>query len=225
MPRDFEAMLADVEYPTTDGKPMAETDLHRILMTSVIDRLAAYFAPREDVYVSGNLMVYYEEGEPRTFLAPDCFVAFGVKPGRRDFYKSWVEGKLPDVVFEFTSKSTKNDDLEEKYRIYQDVWRVKEYYLFDPRGEYLDPPLTGLSRTRGKFHAIPRVRGVYTSELLGLTLAADGSRLVLRDAATGRELLTEAELRVEAEQRAATAEAEIARLKAELAALRRKPTK
>ena len=69
MPRDFEALLADVDYPTTDGNPMAETDLHRILMMSVIDRLAAYFAPRGDVYVSGNLMVYYEEGEPRTFEA------------------------------------------------------------------------------------------------------------------------------------------------------------
>ncbi len=216
MPRDFEALLADVEYPTTDGKPMAETDLHRILMTDVIARLTAWFAPRRDVYVSGNLMVYYEEGEPRTFLAPDCFVAFGVRPGQRDFYKSWVEGKLPDVVFEFTSKSTQKEDLEEKYRVYQDVWRVKEYYLFDPRGEYLDPPLTGLRRTRGRFRPIPSVGGVYTSDLLGLTLARDGGRLILRDAATGQPLLTEAE------QRAAAAEAEVARLKAELDALRRR---
>jgi Uma2 family endonuclease len=215
MPRDFEALLADVEYPTTDGKPMAETDLHRLLMTGVIERLAAWYATRADVYVSGNLMVYYEEGEPRTYLAPDCFVAFGVQPGHRDVYKSWVEGKLPDVVFEITSKSTQKEDLEEKCWIYEKVWRVKEYYLFDPRGEYLDPPLTGLRRTRGKFHPIPSVRGVYTSDLLGLKLSADGPRLVLREAASGSELLT-------AEERAAAAEARAAELEKELAALRKR---
>jgi Uma2 family endonuclease len=217
MPRDFEALLADVEYPTTDGKPMAETDLHRILMTGLIERLAAWFASRGDVYVSGNLMVYYEEGEPRTFLAPDCFVVFGIRPGHRDVYKSWVEGKLPDVVFEITSKSTQKEDLEEKYRTYQDVWRVKEYYLFDPRSEHLDPPLIGFRRARGRFQSIKPTDGALTSDVLGIKLSRDGGRLTLRDTATGQELLTEAERR-------AAAEAEVARLKAELDALRKKST-
>ena len=83
---------------------MAESDLHREVMFDLIHRLAHFYAGRPDVYVSGNLMVYYEEGALGRFLAPDAFVAFGVRPGVRDWYKSWEEGKLPDVVFEVTSQ-------------------------------------------------------------------------------------------------------------------------
>jgi Uma2 family endonuclease len=187
---------------------MAESDIHRILMVSVIERLSAWFASRTDVYVSGNLMVYYMEGEPKKFLAPDCFVVFGVPPGPREVYKSWVEGKLPDVVFEFTSKTTKKEDLQDKFQVYQNIWRVKEYFLFDPRDEYLKPPLRGYRLNRGELKPMRLVNGVLTSKVLGITLARDGTRLLLRDATTGEELLT-------------PAEAEIARLKAELAALRR----
>jgi hypothetical protein len=49
-----------------------------------------------------------------------------------------------------------------------------------------------------------------------MTLIRDGTRLVLRDAATGEEVLTATE------KRAGAAEAEVARLKAELAALRKR---
>jgi Uma2 family endonuclease len=194
---------------------MAESDIHRILMVSVIERLGARFASRTDVYVSGNLMVYYAEGQPKKFLAPDCFVVFGVRSGPREIYQSWAEGKLPDVVFEFTSKTTHDEDLKDKFQVYQNVWRVKEYFLFDPRDEYLKPPLRGYRLQRGELRPMKLTNGVLTSKVLGITLARDGTRLLLRDATTGHELLTAAE------QQAATAEAEIARLKAELAALRR----
>src|SRR5579884_600612 len=93
-------------YPTTDKRPMAETDLHRRLMTELIDRLSLFFAGRDDVYVSGNLLVYYEEGNPYKVLAPDCFVVFGVKPGDRETFKTWEEGAVPSVVFELSSAST-----------------------------------------------------------------------------------------------------------------------
>jgi Uma2 family endonuclease len=201
---------AEIDYPTTDGRPMAESDLHRQLMVSLIERLALHFAPRPDVYVSGNLMVFYEEGAPRRFLAPDAFVVFGVPPGRRESYKAWREGKLPDVVFEVTSRTTAKEDTKKKYRRYEEVWRVAEYFLFDPLAEYLDPPLLGYRRERGFFREIAPVDGVLASTTLGLTLSRQGSHLVLRDAATGAELLTPAE----------AAEAEVARLKAELDALR-----
>lgn len=210
---------AEVEYPTSNGKPMAESDWHYHLLVDVRERLAARYADRPDVYVSGNLMVYYEEGKPQVFLAPDGLVVFGVPNRLRPWYKTWEEGRYPDVVFEFTSKSTKKDDLGRKFRVYRDVWKVKEYFLFDPLNEYLKPPLQGYRLVRGKFTTLRPSNGALTSRVLDITLTADGARLVMRDAATGRELLTEAE------QRAAVAEAENARLRAELAALRRKPTK
>ena len=66
------------EYPESDGRPMAETDLHRAEMTDLIAMLEARYADRADVYVSGNLLLYYRQGDPRAAVAPDVFVVFGV---------------------------------------------------------------------------------------------------------------------------------------------------
>jgi hypothetical protein len=49
----------EIDYPETDGKPMAESDLHRDLMFYIIHRLQRYFAGKR-VYVTGNLLLYYE---------------------------------------------------------------------------------------------------------------------------------------------------------------------
>lgn len=223
MATDFEQLLLQAEYPTTDGQPMAETDLHREVLFEVLARLSAWFASRQDVYVSGNMMVYYEEGEPRTHLAPDCYVVFGIPKGQRDVYKTWVEGKFPDIVFELTSKSTQKEDMKRKRWIYEHVWRVKEYYLFDPRGEYLEPNLLGYCRTRGKFVPMPIEKNAIESPGLGLRLVAEGSHLRFFDPSTGREVLpVDAEHARQAEERAKAAESEVARLQAELDAIRQR---
>lgn len=209
---------ANVVYPTSDGKPMAETDVHYHVLVNTRERLSAWFAGRTDVYVSGNLLVYYVPGRPRVSLAPDGFVVFGVPPGDREVFKTWEEGAFPAVVFEFTSKTTRREDQRTKFAVYQDIWKVKEYFLFDPLGDYLDPPLRGYRMNRGELRSIKPTGGVLTSRSLGLNLEHEGARLVLRDPTTGAEVLTPAE----AERDAALAE--VARLKAELAAVRkRKP--
>jgi Uma2 family endonuclease len=201
-----------VEYPSSDGTPMAETDIHRDLMVDLISRLRQWFSARQDAYVSGNLFVYYQEGDPRKVLAPDCFVVFGVPSGPRDTFKTWEEGAYPAVVIELTSKTTQREDLSAKFDTYQNVWQVKEYFLFDPLEEYLEPSLLGYRLSRGELRPVKPTKSVLLSKVLGITLSREGWRLVLRDPASGKELPT-----VEA----AAAEAEIARLKAELAALRR----
>ncbi len=49
----------EIAYPESDGEPMAETDVHRDLMTdSLLHPLKEYFRHRDDVYVSGNLFLY-----------------------------------------------------------------------------------------------------------------------------------------------------------------------
>ena len=48
----------DNGYPTTDRKPMAETDTHRLLMTALIETLDHQFAGQPRAYVSGNLLVF-----------------------------------------------------------------------------------------------------------------------------------------------------------------------
>lgn len=203
-----------IEYPESDGKPMSETDIHRDVMLDLIERLKARYAGREDVYVSGNLLVYYAEGKPKKCLAPDCFVVFGVPAGRRRTFKTWEEGAFPAVVFEATSRKTKAEDTGKKFRIYQDVWKVPELYLFDPTLDYLESPLMGYRLRHDGYHLMRPTRGRLTSAALGITLEVNETRLILRDGSTGDELLRpgEAELR-----------AEIERLKAEIAALKQRP--
>ncbi len=74
-------------YPESDGKPMAETDKHRDLMTDFIQMLKQHFENVNDVYVSGNLFLYYEEGNPRKVIAPDVFVVFGVEKNSGALFK------------------------------------------------------------------------------------------------------------------------------------------
>jgi len=62
------------DYPTSDGKPLAETDWHRDLMIALIQTLKLWYATRRRVYVSGNLLLFYEEGNRRRHVAPDVFV-------------------------------------------------------------------------------------------------------------------------------------------------------
>lgn len=202
---------AEVEYPESDGMPMAESDLHRKVMFELIEKLTSRYADRDDVYVTGNLLVYYVEGKPLYSLAPDCFVAFGVRPGDRTIYKTWEEGKFPSVVFEVTSKTTEREDVLKKFRVYRDIWKVKELFLFDPTEEYLVPSLIGYRMSRGELKPVKLVDGKVPSKELGITLERDGTRLLLRDAATGEPVMT-------------AAEAEVARLRKELDALRKKPS-
>jgi Uma2 family endonuclease len=193
----------EIKYPTRDGKPMAETDLHRRDLTDTIQTLEDHFADRPRVYVSGNLMLCYQEGNPRKHVAPDVFVAFDVpKEPARDHYLVWVEGKAPDFVAEITSKSTKNEDQKTKFEVYRDILRVTEYFLFDPRAEYLKPPLQGFRLVGRDYASIELVTGRLPSEILGLHLERDGDRLRLFDPATGQYLLTRLERQQAAERRA-----------------------
>ena len=63
-----------IVYPTSDKRPMAETDDHRDLMVEVIDTLKIRYASYPRVYVSGNLLVFYEPGDRLRHLSPDVFV-------------------------------------------------------------------------------------------------------------------------------------------------------
>jgi Uma2 family endonuclease len=194
------------DYPTSDGKPMAETDWHRILMNDLIVTLDRHFAADPLVYVSGNLLLFYEPGNKRRHVSPDVFVVRGVPKGGRLNYILWEEGKGPDVVIELTSASTRKEDLTGKFRLYRDVLKVTEYFLFDPLMDYLDPPQQGHRLTAGEYVPIEPLDGRLPSEVLGLHLQRAGKQLRLYDPAAGVLLPTEAERVAEAEKSAEEAE-------------------
>jgi len=72
-----------VDYPSSDGQPMAENDTQRHAIIYAISALTRHFRRRPDVYVSGDLLIYYDEGNPRVSIVPDVFVVFGVEDRER----------------------------------------------------------------------------------------------------------------------------------------------
>src|SRR4051812_31005430 len=96
-----------VVYPESDGQPMAETGIHVLAMVTLIATLREYFRRRPDVYVIGNIFLYFQEGHPESRKSPDCMVIKGVEPGpERRSFKTWEERAVPCVVFEITSEET-----------------------------------------------------------------------------------------------------------------------
>ncbi len=198
------------------------------------------------MYVAANNFLYWQEGDPKQCVSPDVYIVFGVRKPPRDCYKVWEEGgRTPDVVFEFTSKKTRKEDTHTKRRLYEQVLKVSEYFLFDPTGDYLRPRLQGFRRVGEEYVPLELVDGRLYSERLGLELVEEGENLYLYDPVRRERLLTPVELaqRLEEEARRAAeervaraaadlraaeeaaaraaAEAESARLRAEIEALRR----
>lgn len=208
---------------------MAETPTHRRNLFDLIDVLDRYFADEPMVYVSGNMLMYYVQRDKRKHVSPDVFFVRGVpKDKRRDYYLVW-EDSAPDLIIELTSKSTKAEDLGKKKRLYQNVLGVREYLLFDPQGEYLDPKLQGYRLDNGKYVAMAPLDGRLISETTGLHFEAQGEDLRIYDPARRQLLPPSLELLAlaSAERDVAVAEreriaAENERLRLELAELRRR---
>ena len=165
---------AYVNYPSEDGQPMAESDFQREPLTYAVEALGAYFQQRADVYVSGNLFIYYEEGNPEAVVAPDVFVVFGAPKHRRSSYMLWNEPKAPDFVMEITSRRTRSQDQGPKRGTYAFLG-VQEYVQYDPTSDYLRPPLRGLSLVGDNYELMPTTAlpdGTLTlySNVLGLEL-------------------------------------------------------
>lgn len=212
------------DLPCEDGEPM-DSPTHRRQMSLLIDSLVAAFPDRDDMYVGGNMFVWYSElqTKKKDVRGPDVFVVLGAIPGRKR--KSWVvweEGKLPDVVIELTSESTEHIDRGEKMRIYERVWHLPEYFLFDPERKTLE----GWRLEGERFVPIPAdAAGELECRVLGLRLGVrDGwyqreqtSWLRWIDPASGHVLPTEREIALSEKAKADEAQAKAADAQAKAA--------
>jgi Uma2 family endonuclease len=215
-----------------DGQPV-EDPLH-IVQMSFLDHLmrrAMAEQERTDFYCGMNTFVYYSVEQARevarevendlpekAFRGPDIFFVDGVDPRERRFWVAWEEdGRLPDVVFELMSPSSRSRDRKLKKALYAQTFGTAEYYIYDWDRRKLEG--YRLPAAGALYEPMPLdARGRYWSEKLG---AAVGLWHGLRDDheytwvrlfhADGSLVLTEAEAE---RQRANAAEAEIARLRA-----------
>ena len=221
-----------VDYPCSDGQPMAESDFQLEPLVYAITALRTHFHHRKKVYVAGDMFLYHEEGNPRAVVAPDVFVVVGAPVHKRMSYKLWEEPKAPDFVLEVTSRSTRKEDQGRKREVYASLG-VGEYWLFDPTGDYLAPRLQGFRLHGAEYRPLPSVAMAggglsLHSEALGLDVRLDAEgELRFHDPETGENLPAHAEetaahrvTKARLEEEAAAHRATKARLEEEDAARR-----
>lgn len=184
---------SEVEYPSSDGQPMAETGIHVVAIMHLHQALEDFFVDRADVFIASDMFWYWEKGNKTACIAPDVMVVPGVPSSsvrqRRSFF-TWREGgAVPAVVFEMASENTWRIDHGEKRTRYQQL-KVHEYFIFDPEALYQNPPLQGF-RLHGSTYR--RIRTSAIESVLGFRMQAEGTMLRLLDSQTGHPIPTRAE--------------------------------
>jgi Uma2 family endonuclease len=175
-----EDITDNIKLPPTNldsDEPPLETDFHREHIDQLIRLLKYWWRDRQDFYITGNLTVYYDEQQikSRNFRGPDIFIVLGVEKKDRRSWVVWDEGgKYPNVVIELLSSSTATVDRGTKKQLYQDVWRVPNYFWFHP--ETLE--FAGFHLVDGKYQAIaPTATGFLWSDQLELYLGIHEQQL------------------------------------------------
>ncbi|MEH1981780.1 MAG: Uma2 family endonuclease [Nostoc sp.] len=184
----------NIEYPSSDGEPLAESYLHLYAILTTLEVIKQYLAGRQATVLADQFL-YYAQGFPKLRVAPDVMVIFDVPPGGRDSYKVWEEGQVPQVIFEMTSQGTQKQDQEQKKNLYEQLG-ILEYWLFDPKGEWIEEKLRGYRLEDETYQLI--TDGI--SQPLGLRLAVEGELLGFYRLDTGEKLLTPTELAEQLQQ-------------------------
>ena len=178
----------EIIYPSSDDKPLAETYAHLYAILVTLEILKQYLQGQQATVLADQFL-YYVQGFPRLRVAPDVMVIFNVAPGGRDNYKIWEEKQVPSVIFEITSEGTKEKDTSYKKTLYEQLG-VKEYWLFDPKGEWIENKLKGYRLEKEVYEEITDSR----SEPLQLRLEIESELIAFYREDTGEKLLAPSEL-------------------------------
>ena len=177
-------------YPSSDGKPMAESDAHQHVMILLLHILRLFFDDRADVYVSGNNLIYWVVDGILYRLSPDVYVVLGVEKKMRDSYiLAREDGIFPQVVFEVTSKSTAVGNRGGKRKDFENDFKVEEHFQFDPCPRTPGPQLKGYRRVDDAYVEIVPVNGRLPSRVLGLEFAERDSTIDVFVTSTGERRL------------------------------------
>src|SRR4051794_21681088 len=184
----------EVEYPDSDGEPMAENTLQWEWIVTIKAGLDTVFLDVPDVFVASDLFWYPVEGDNKTRLAPDVLVAFGRPKGYRGSYMQWQEGHIaPQVVFEVLSPGNRANEMIGKFQFYEQ-YGVEEYYIYDPD----DVEIFGWRREGTRLKEIARMQG-WVSPRLGVRFEIADAELQVFGP-DGRRFLTFVELAAEREK-------------------------
>jgi Uma2 family endonuclease len=230
--QETQKIQKEIFYPSEDGEPLAETSVHAdaIIATVAVLRnyLAENFSERSPVVLADQFL-YYANGFPRLRVAPDVMVILDIP--QQPYDKIWETGKIPSIIFEMTSESTQAHDQLKKRELYESIG-VLEYWLFDPKGEWIPEKLRGYRRQanlpeKEEDSLVYEAIADGLSQVLGLRLEVEGSLINFYRQDNGEKLLIPSELfaalqaqtqrAADAQQRAESAEerARLAELEAQ----------
>lgn len=212
----------EIIYPEQREDDMGETSIHAKLINKLLAMLLQFFEHREDVFLSSNLNLYYEEKNPNKWYAPDLLIAFGVPNYERSSYQIWKEKVFPQIIFEVSSERTWKTDVSEKLEFYG-TFGVEEYYILDPEFDFLPAPMLAFHRQGERLLSAPVNDGRILSSRLGLEIVRTENSFRLFNPKSNEFLRTLEESEEErrlTELRAQNVEIELERLKAEIERLK-----
>jgi Uma2 family endonuclease len=151
-------------YPSTDEQPMADNTLQFEWISILKWGLDDLFRDRPDVFVAGDNLIYPVIDHEEIRLAPDVYVAFGRPKGHRSSYRVWEEGGVfPQIVFEVWSPGNRQQQMEAKFRFYQQYGAEEYYIIYPERPSFVE----GWSRDVGQLVPIDNIL-TWTSPRLGI---------------------------------------------------------
>ena len=192
---------SEIIYPETDGMPLPDGVFQDPLFREIVSTLETFFSDQPNTVVSGNTIIYYEEGNPLRSVSPDCYVAYDSDVElllNNNTYRLWEMGKPPEFALEIASVSTATTDLVHKRELYARLG-ISEYWRFDSTGgDFYGEPLVGEYLIDGEYrrfetHTEPDGRVWAHSPALNLDLWWDDGRLRFWDPIEGRWLLSQEE--------------------------------
>jgi Uma2 family endonuclease len=157
-------VLDTVEYPESDGQPMANNSKQFHYIVMIEGNLEILYKQNPNVFVIGDMFWYPVKGNNAIRQAPNVMVVIGRPKGDRGSYQQWLEENIaPQVVFEILSPGNRKQEMDEKFAFYEQ-YGVEEYYVYDPDSGRLE----GWLRTDWETLArIPQVIG-WRSPYLGI---------------------------------------------------------
>ncbi len=208
-----------IVYPEQREDDMGETSIHIGLVANFFNILKLYLKKREDVFLSANMNLYYDEGNPNKWYAPDILIAFGVHNHERSSYQIWKENVAPQVIFEVSSLRIWKTDISEKLEIYGELG-VEEYYILDPEFAYLPAPILAFHRKGERLLSAPVDSDRIFTPLLGLEIVRTENNFRLFDPKANEFLRTLEESEGELERLKAQSAVEMEKLRSEIERLK-----
>ncbi len=187
----------EVEYPDSDGSFLLQNLKHSAQLLYASQAIEQHFRDARAA-VAVDAPLYWEQGNNRAVLAPDLMVTLDHELQGETTYQTWIEGRLPDFVLEVVSPSSADNDKKLKKEVYERLG-IPEYFLYDPDASQPAQRLLGyrLDERSGQYGAPlrPGRDGALQTPALGVSLRAQGSRLIISNTATGEDYQPSPEVR------------------------------